>query len=169
MAPRRARAGAPPADRGTTGPRCCLSRLGPRREEHNLRCLSPTACPVALHHLEQVALAPDVVALAVQVLARRLALLLPELRLLLLDPAQLGDRERRGWCRGSCASGPRCAPARRGMDAEMDVLDVLQHHVHRDVAQLDLPTPSVFALRLDDQEDPLDLGHILQQSRTEPP
>ena len=56
-----------------------------------------------------------------------------------------------------CGAEIRTRPGGR-IDAEMDVLDVLQHHIHGDVAELDLRRPSVFPLRLDDQEDPLDLG-----------
>ena len=49
--------------------------------------LDLAARPLALGDPEQVALAPDVVAFPFQVFARRFALLLPTLRLLLLDPA----------------------------------------------------------------------------------
>ena len=47
-----------------------------------------------LNEFQQVALSPYVVALAVQVLARRFAFLFAQLRLLLLDPAQFGNREK---------------------------------------------------------------------------
>ena len=89
---------------------CRFRSSVPGRTRSSMRlCFSSTdgGC-VALDDLEQVALAPDVVAFPVQVLARRLAFLLPQLRLLLLDPAELRD--------GEDADGVE-AHARRGGDA----------------------------------------------------
>src|SRR5947199_7748689 len=58
-----------------------------------------------LDHLEQIALAPDIMAFSVQILAGRLAFLFLKLSLLLLDPTQLRDCEdtdgveaHAGWC-----------------------------------------------------------------------
>src|SRR6267154_169621 len=48
---------------------------------------------ILLGNLEQIALAPDIVTLAINVLTPRLAFLLPELLLLLPDPAELRNRK----------------------------------------------------------------------------
>ncbi len=91
--------------------------------------------------VEQIAggrLSPEVMALALQVFPRRFAFLLPELLLLRLDPAELGDREHPD---GIQFHPQRCGdayPAGGRVDAEVDVLDVFENDVHGDVAELDL-------------------------------
>src|ERR1700730_1598701 len=93
---------------------------------------------VALAHLEEIALPPDEVALTIQILARRLALLPTELLLLLLDPAQFGDRKNANCIEGHTRRGRNADLASRGIDAEVDVLDVLQDHFHRYLTELKL-------------------------------
>src|SRR5439155_665108 len=61
-----------------------------------------------------------------------------QLRLLLFDPIQLRNGEDSDCVDAHTLRGRDAHMARRGMDAEMDVLDVLQDHVHLDVAELDL-------------------------------
>ena len=90
---------------------------------------------IALDDLQQIALSPDVVAFAIQIFARRLALLLLQLLLLLLDPAELGNRKDADGVEASCATGGDAHPTGRRIDAEVDVLDVLEHHIHRDLRQ----------------------------------
>src|SRR2546425_4611653 len=86
----------------------------------------------------QISPAPNVVALAVHVLAGCLALLRPQLRLLLSDPIQLRNGEDPDGVDAHALRGRDTDTPRWGMDAEMDVLDVLQNHVHLDVTQLEL-------------------------------
>src|SRR5688572_668743 len=93
---------------------------------------------LAFDYLEKVAPAPHVVAFAIEILARRLALLLPQLLLLLANPLQLGDREHADRVEAHARGCGDPDAASRGMDAQVDVLDVLQDHVHGEVAQLDL-------------------------------
>src|SRR5205814_427048 len=85
-----------------------------------------------------VALAPQMVALPVEILPRRLPLLLPQPLLLLPDPAQLGDGEEAKRVETHPYRSGHAHPSRRRMNAQMDVLDVLEHHVHRDLTQVQL-------------------------------
>ena len=78
-----------------------------------------------LHDLQQAPTAPDVVALPVQVLTRRLPLLLLQLSLLLPNPGKFADREGTDRADAQVQRGRDADPAMRGMNAQMDVLDVL--------------------------------------------
>jgi hypothetical protein len=90
-----------------------------------------------LHHLEQVASTPDVVALAVEVLASALPFLVAQLLLLLLDPAELGDGEQPNCVQAHLRRSRDAHPAGGRVDAQMDVLDVLPHHLHADAGQVE--------------------------------
>ncbi len=115
-----------------------------------------------LNQFEQVALSPDVVAFAVQILARRFAFLRRSFVCCCLIQPSLEIAKRRMVSRFiRCGAEMRTLPGRR-IDAEMDVLDVLQHHINRDARQARTVLPSVFALRFDDEEDALDFAYILQ-------
>ena len=74
-------------------------------------------------------------AFAIQVLAGRFAFLLPHFLLLLPDPAELGDgKHTDGVDTHPLRSRDPDAPRRR-VNAEMDILDVLQNHIDGDVAE----------------------------------
>src|ERR1700730_1054632 len=72
---------------------------------------------VELDHLEEIAFPPDEVALTIQILARRLALLPAEFLLLLLDPAQFGNRKDANCIEGHTRGGRNANLASRGIDA----------------------------------------------------
>ena len=100
---------------------CRVSSFVPGRTRRIIRlCFSSIfRRGVCLNDLQQIALSPDVVAFAVEIFAGRLAFLLPQLSLLLLDPSATLKSRRRGRCRGSCARARQCAPA-RSADARSD-------------------------------------------------
>jgi hypothetical protein len=77
-------------------------------------------------------------ALPIQILAGRFPLLLAQLPLLLLDPAQLGNGEDADGGEVHPRRGRNPHSAGRRINAQVDVLDVLANHVHRDLAQRDL-------------------------------
>ena len=77
-------------------------------------------------------------ALALDVLAGRFALLSAEPDLLLPDPRELRDGEHTNRVESHPLRRRDAHPARWRVHAEVDVLDVLQHHVHRDFAKPDL-------------------------------
>ena len=120
-----------------------LARSGPDPQHQGAGIEHHSRGGVLLDHLEQITRAPEGVTLAVEKLARCLPRLLPQLALLLLDPGELGDRED--------AQGVQVHARRRGdpdlairrIDAEMDVLDVLEDDLHRQVAQHDVAQPDV--------------------------
>ena len=90
-------------------------------------------------HLEQIAPAPDVVPITIQIFAIGLAILLTELCLMLLDPVELGHRiDPDGIELHPCRRGD-ADPAGGRMDAQVDVLDLLEHHINGNAADLDLP------------------------------
>jgi hypothetical protein len=72
----------------------CRVGAGPDRQNQAMVPPRDGRRCVLLDEPEQAASAPDVVRLAVEVFARRFALLLADLALLLADPAQLADGER---------------------------------------------------------------------------
>ena len=74
-------------------------------------------------------------ALTVQIFARRLTFLSPEFLLLLFDSAQLQDCENTDGAEAHICR--RRNPHATGwrINAEMDVFDVLQDHIHRDLAE----------------------------------
>lgn len=91
---------------------------------------------IALDEAEQVSPAPDEVAFAVEVLARRLAFLRPQLGLLRAYPGQFADDK---GTDGIVAEMPgrrdAHAPGRR-MDAQVEVFDALAHHLDAEFTQL---------------------------------
>jgi type I restriction enzyme, R subunit len=91
---------------------------------------------ICLDQLQKVAFVPNIMAFAVEVLARRFAFLLAELVLLLLDPAQFGNGEDADGVQAHARRGRNPHSASRWIYAEMDIPNVLQNHIHRDVAQL---------------------------------
>src|ERR1700693_2325723 len=77
-------------------------------------------------------------ALAVEILPRRLACLLPEFLLLPLDPAKLRDYEHANcfqahppWSSDTDSSG-------RWVDTEVDIFDVLEYDIRRDFPEIEL-------------------------------
>ncbi len=91
---------------------------------------------VAFDHLEQVAFPPDVMAFTVQILARGFAFLFLEFLLLLLDPTQLGNGEDANGVEAHPGRGRNPHPAARWVNAQVDVLDVLEHDIHGDITEL---------------------------------
>src|ERR1039457_1039357 len=76
-------------------------------------------------------------AFAVQVLAGRFAFLLIHLSLLLPNPAELGNRKHAD---GVEVHAKRCGDPHLAcgwVDTQMDVLDVLLHHVHGNLTEVD--------------------------------
>src|SRR4051812_7128411 len=89
-------------------------------------------------HRQEVALAPDVVALAVEEFVIGLPVLLADYSLLPPDPVELGDGEHpHGVQVHPPWRGDGDAPD-RGVYAQVDVLDVLEHHLDGQIAELDL-------------------------------
>ena len=89
-------------------------------------------------YAEQITPSPDIVPLALDVLTRCFACLRSKLDLALLDPGELGNREKADcfelhspWRSYSDCTGGR-------MHAQMDVLDVLVRDLDNDVAELKL-------------------------------
>src|SRR5207249_2328097 len=101
--------------------------------------------PLALDDRQQVPLAPQVVAFPFDVFPTRLALLRAELRLLLPDPGKLRNCEDPDGVEAHPLRGGDAHAASGRVDAEMDVLDVLQDHVHSDVTELNLRYVSTHA------------------------
>src|ERR1051325_6740523 len=92
---------------------------------------------LVLAQREQIASSPEVMALTLDELTRRLPRLPPQLRLLITDPSEFGYRIGAGHFRARPLRGDkRDAPARR-MQRQGDMLDVLGPHGDRDPAELD--------------------------------
>jgi hypothetical protein len=88
--------------------------------------------------LEQVAFAPDIMALALNIFAMRLAFLLPEFLLLALDPSEFGDSKNPDGVEVHPRGGRNPDSPAGWIDAQMDIFDVLECHHDIDVANREL-------------------------------
>lgn len=113
------------------GARANLKEQGAVFELHNRR-------EVGFYHFEQVALAPDVVALTIQVLTRGLALLFQEFLLLALDPVQFCNRIQAESIEAHAGGRRYADPAIGRIDAQMDILDVLEDHIYQYSTNIEL-------------------------------
>jgi hypothetical protein len=93
---------------------------------------------VTFHHLEQVAIPPDIVAFPIEILAGRFALLFKELFLLLANPGELGDCEDPYCIEAQSHRGGYRDPACRRVYAEVDVLNVFVDDGHGKISKSDL-------------------------------
>src|SRR5208337_3709351 len=92
---------------------------------------------IVFNNPEQIAFPPQIMTFEIEILARCFAFLLPQLLLLLLYPAQFGN--------GKYADSVEIHPQRRRdahpscgrINAQVDVLDVLLHHLGDDFTQVD--------------------------------
>src|SRR5262249_18777021 len=93
---------------------------------------------VAFAHLEQVAFPPDVMAFTVHIFARGFAFLFLEFLLLLFNPTQPGNGEDANGVEAHPGRGRNPYPAARWVNAQVDVLDVLEHDIYGDITERDL-------------------------------
>src|SRR5438034_4373923 len=93
---------------------------------------------IALDDPEETALAPDVMAFPLRIFARRFALLLLKMFVLLLDPIQFGSSEDANGIEPHPRRRRNTHRAVRRIHAEVDVLDVFPYYVDGDVAQFQL-------------------------------
>jgi thioesterase DpgC len=84
--------------------------------------------------------------LAIEKFARRFALLLAKLLLLLPDPSELRDGKHADRLEAHSRWGGDAHSSRRWIDTQMDVLDILEHHVHHDAAQITTETAAAATL-----------------------
>src|SRR5258708_1727314 len=98
--------------------------------------------PVALSYAKEIAFAPNVVALPLEIFAGWFSLLLAELLLLRLDPVKFGNDENsdRVETHARGCGNPHAA-TRRGT-THMDVLNGLQNNVHCDATEVKHRRPS---------------------------
>ena len=97
--------------------------------------------------------------------ARRLPVLAGDFLLLFLDPAELRGRKHTDclWLHAERRGDPYLS--RRGIDTQMNVLDVLLDYVNGYGAKLQRRMPSLLPLLLHDQENPFYLGlHAIADS-----
>lgn len=95
--------------------------------------------PVALGHRERVAFPPHAMILALQILTRAVAILAARSALLFPDPPQLGNGKEADILRAHPGRRRNAHAAGGQMDAQVDILDGLECHLHRDVAKFELP------------------------------
>src|SRR3990167_9494787 len=111
-----------------------LPSAGPNPKEH-LAVLQFHAWRfVDLDWPEDVPPSPDVMAFQVQIFTRGFTLLSPKLFPLFFDPSEFRDREDANQVQTHPRWGGNPDSAGWRIDAEMDVFDVLQRHIHRDLA-----------------------------------
>ena len=91
---------------------------------------------VCLYNIQQVAFAPKIVTLALQIFTRRLSFLVDDFSLLNPNPLQFRDREQANIFTAHAQRGRDAHLAFGGINAEVDILDVLFHHVYRKRAEL---------------------------------
>src|SRR5690606_35154605 len=111
--------------------------FGPDTENQLFRQQGDGGRCVDFFDLQEAALAPDGVALAVEELAGRLTSLLAQLSLLALDPVELRDGEEPDGLEAHVRGRGDADGTRRRVDAQVDILDVLEDDVDGDVAELD--------------------------------
>src|ERR1700677_2031831 len=109
----------------------------PHLEQHAVALQLYRRRSFAFGNLEKVTLSPNVMAFPVQIFPLRLAILLLQLPLLLLDPTQLRNRK---YPNGIEPHSPRCGDAHatvRGIDAKVNVLNVLERDIDSNSAKIE--------------------------------